>query len=244
MLGERAVASACDVARQETLEREILAIADHERQRLGQELHDGLCQSLTGIAALTAALSRRLAANAAPGPAAAAAEIVCLLNQTIGEARDLAHGLCPVGLNAAGLADALDSLARNVSRGQGAFCAFVEDAGCPGLCPETTSHLVRIAQEAVRNAVTHGRADEIEIRLACVGGSGSLSIRDNGVGLPEQHRGDDGIGLHTMGYRARAIGGSLEVVAQPGCGVAVTCAFPLPSDDEPPKGADNVCGPC
>jgi signal transduction histidine kinase len=72
---------------------------------------------------------------------------------------------------------------------------------------------------------------------------GSLSIRDNGVGLPEQHRGDDGIGLHTMGYRARAIGGSLEVVAQPGRGVVVTCAFPLPAS-EPPKGADNVCGPC
>src|SRR5882724_1693458 len=106
MLGEPATSSACDVARLETLEREILAIADHERQRLGQELHDSLCQSLTGIAALTAVLSRSLAANAAPGPAAAA-EIVRLLNQTIGEARDLAHGLCPVGLNGAGLVDVL-----------------------------------------------------------------------------------------------------------------------------------------
>jgi signal transduction histidine kinase len=206
-------------------------------KRLGQELHDGLCQSLTGIAALTSVLSRSLAANAAPGPAAAAAEIVRLLNQTIGEARDLAHGLCPVSLNGAGLVDALDSLARNVSRGQGAFCAFMEDGGCPGLCPETTAHLVRIA-------ITHGRADEIEIRLACVDGGGSLSVRDNGIGLPEQHRGDDGIGLHTMGYRARAIGGSLEVAAQLGRGVVVTCAFPLPSSDEPPKGGDNVHGPC
>ena len=141
MLGETA-ASACDVARLETLEREILAISDHERRILGQELHDGLCQSLIGIAALTAVLSRSLAANAAPGPAAAAAEIVRLLNQTIGEARGLAHGLCPVGLNGAGLVDALDSLARNVSRGQGAFCTFVEDGDCPGLCQEATAHLV------------------------------------------------------------------------------------------------------
>ena len=126
---------------------------NHERRILGQELHDGLCQSLIGIAALTAVLSRSLAANAAPGPAAAAAEIVLLLNQTIGEARDLAHGLCPVGLNGAGLVDALDLLARNVSRGQSAFCAFVEDGDCPGLSPEATAHLVRIAQEAVRNAI-------------------------------------------------------------------------------------------
>jgi signal transduction histidine kinase len=244
MLGETVAASACDAARLETLEREILAISDPERQNLGQELHDGLCQSLIGIAALTAVLSRSLAANAAPGPAAAAPEIVGLLNQTIGEARDLAHGLCPIGLNGAGLVDALDSLARNVSHGQGAFCAFVEDGDCPGLCPEETAHLVRIAQEAVRNAITHGRANEIEIRLACADDSGWLSIRDNGVGLPEQHCGDAGIGLHTMSYRARAIGGSLEVAALPGRGVGVTCAFPLPSNDEPPKGADNVRGPC
>ncbi|WP_065750594.1 sensor histidine kinase [Bradyrhizobium paxllaeri] len=242
MLGEPAAASACDRARLETLEREILAIADHERQCLGQELHDGLCQSLAGIAALTAVLARNLAVNAEPGPAAAAAEIVRLLNQTIGEARDLAHGLWPTGLNGAGLVDALDSLARNVSRGQGAFCALVEDGSTFRLHPETTAHLVRIAQEAVRNAITHGRASEIEIRLACIDGSGSLSIRDNGIGLPEQN-GDDGIGLHTMSYRARAIGGSLEVAAQPGRGVVVTCVFSLPPSDEPSEGAENVRGP-
>lgn len=243
MLGEPAAASACDAGQMQTLEREILAIADYERQRLGQELHDGLCQSLTGIAALTVALSRRLTANAEPGPAAAAAEIVKLLNETIGEARDLAHGLCPIARNGAGLVCTLDSLARYVNRGHGAFCAFVEDGGCPGLRPETTTHLVRIAQEAVRNAITHGRAGEIEIRLTCVDGSGSLSIRDNGVGLPEQRRGNNGIGLHTMGYRARAIGGALDVASQPGRGVVVTCAFPLPSRPEPAEGADNVLDP-
>ncbi|WP_249144528.1 sensor histidine kinase [Bradyrhizobium lablabi] len=243
MLGEPASASVHDVGRMQILEREILAIADYERQRLGQELHDGLCQSLTGIAALTVVLSRSLAANAEPGPAAAAAEIVRLLNETIGEARDLAHGLCPVGLNGAGLVGTLDSLARNVSRGQGAFCSFVGDRRCPELRPETTAHLVRIAQEAVRNAITHGRAGEIEIRLACADGAASLSIRDNGVGLLGQRRGDSGIGLHTMGYRARAIGGSLEIAPQPGRGVVVTCAFPLPSSDKSTEGANNVRGP-
>lgn len=244
MLGEPAAASARDMDRLKTLEREVLAIADHERQRLGRELHDGLCQSLTGIAALTAVLARDLAADAAHGPAAAAAEIVRLLNQAIGEARDLAHGLYPIGLDGADLADALDTLACNVSRGQDAFCAFVEDGMCPDLPPDTMAHLLRIAQEALRNAITHGGASEIEIRLACTDHSASLTVRDNGAGLPEQPCGDDGIGLHTMGYRARAIGGSLEVAAQPGRGVVVTCVFPLPSGGQPPEGAHDVRGPC
>jgi signal transduction histidine kinase len=244
MLGERAAAAECDVRRLETLEREILAIADHERQRLGQDLHDGLCQSLAGIAALTAVLSRRLAVNARPDLAADAAEIARLMNEAIGEARDLAHGLYPVDLSGGSLVDALDTLARNVSHAHGAFCAFVDDGSCRQLSPEATRHLVRIAQEAVRNAIIHGRAGEIEIRLACVDGSGSLSIQDNGAGLSEQHRGDDGIGLHTMGYRACAIGGSLTVAAEPPRGVVVRCTFPLPPSDKPSEGADNVRGPC
>jgi signal transduction histidine kinase len=86
----------------------------------------------------------------------------------------------------------------------------------------------RIAQEAVRNAVTHGRADQINICLECVDGSGLLSIRDNGVGLSEDHRNHDGIGLHTMDYRARAIGGSLTVARRPQGGSVVACTFPPP----------------
>jgi signal transduction histidine kinase len=240
MLTELTKATACEVGRHEHPEREILEIADRERLRLGHELHDGLCQSLAGIAALAAALSRDLAANVGPGPASAAAEIVQLLNETIGEARDLARGLTPIGVSGRSLVDALDTLARNVNRAHGTFCAFVDDGRCPGLRSETTAHLVRITQEAVRNAISHGRADEIEIRLDYLDGFGLLSIRDNGVGLPEHYRGRAGIGLHTMDYRARAIGGSLTVAPHPVGGVIVTCAFPLPSSDERHRGADDA----
>jgi signal transduction histidine kinase len=209
------------------LEREILAIADHEKERIGRELHDGLCQSLTGIAALSSALSRRLAAGAHPGPAAVANEIVRLLNEAIGEARDLAHGLCPTSLNGAGLVSRLETVARNVRSAYHASCTFASNSPCPCLRIETATHLVRIAQEAVRNAITHGRADQIDICLQCVDGSGLLSIRDNGVGLSEDHCNHDSIGLHTMGYRARAISGSLTVARRPQGGTAVDCAFPL-----------------
>jgi DNA-binding NarL/FixJ family response regulator len=242
MLGETAATSAYNVERLDALEREVLAIADHERQRLGQDLHDGLCQSLAGIAALAAVLVGSLAANAEPDLAVSAAEIVRLLNETIGEARELAHGLSPIGLSGAGLTDALETLAHNVCRAHGAYCGFVEDGCSPELHQETTTHLLRIAQEAVRNAITHGQAHEIEIRLTCAADSGSLSIRDNGTGLPEQYSSPGGIGLHTMNYRARAIGGSLTVAAQPGRGVIVTCAFPLSSSGGEPQAADGSSG--
>ncbi len=214
--------------RQEMPEREVLEILDRERQRLGRELHDGLCQSLAGIAALSSALSRSLAAGGQPGPAAAADEIVRLLNEAIGEARDLAHGVSLTSLNDAGLVGNLETLARNVSHAYRISCTFASDRRCPRLPRETQTHLVRIAQEAVRNALAHGRADQIAIRVECLDESGILSIRDNGAGLSEDDRNSDGIGLHTMDYRARAIGGSLMVARRPQGGTAVACAFPLP----------------
>jgi signal transduction histidine kinase len=217
-----------DFDRQELLEREILEIADHEKERLGRELHDGLCQSLAGIAALASALARSLAANAETRPAAAAEEIAQLLNEAISEARDLARSLGPVGLNGAGLSGALASLARNASHACRISCTFTCDNHWPKLRHETEAHLLRIAQEAVRNAVTHGEADRIDISLERVDGSGLLSVRDNGVGLSEDYRGRDGIGLHTMDYRARAIGGSLTVARRPRRGTLVACAFRLP----------------
>jgi signal transduction histidine kinase len=237
-------AKARNACRQELLEREVLEIADREKQRLGRELHDGLCQSLAGIAALTSALSRSLMANAEPGPAAAADEIVELLNETICEARDLAHGLTPIGLNGVGLAGGLEALARSVRHTKRVSCTLAWDSHCPRLRHETEAHLMRIAQEAARNAFAHGRADQIEMCLECVDGSGLLSIRDNGVGLSEDDRNHDGIGLHTMDYRARAIGGSLTVARRPQGGTAVTCAFPLPLTHELREGPDHGRYPC
>jgi signal transduction histidine kinase len=213
--------------RQELLEREVLEIVDGERQRLGLELHDGLCQSLAGIAALSSALSRNLAAGGQSGPAAAANEIFRLLIEAIGDARDLAR-LSAISLNHAGLVSTLETVARNVSHTYNISCTFASDRRGLRLPHETQIQLVRIAQEAARNALTHGRADQIAICVECLGGSGLLSIRDNGVGLSEGDRNPDGIGLQTMRYRARAIGGSLTIARRPEGGASVACAFPLP----------------
>lgn len=214
--------------RQALLKREIVEIARREKERIGRELHDGLCQSLAGIAALSSALSRDLAANANPESAATAAEIARLLSEAIGQTRDLARGLGAIGLDAAGLGDALETLARNVRHLFHASCTLTCDRLRSPLSREAESHLYRIAQEAVHNAIVHGRAEHIEIALSCTGEKGVLTVRDNGMGLPDAVDGSHGIGLRTMDYRAREIHGCLKVCRQSPRGTVVTCVFPLP----------------
>ena len=227
--GERIYATARDVTRQKRLEREILEIVDRERERLGRDLHDGLCQMLAGIAALSATLSRKLAGRAATAESVDADEITRLLHESIGVARDLARGLGPAALNSAGLSGALESLAKNVRNRFRVSCAFARDRDLPVLDQEVEGHLYRIAQEAVNNAIAHGRPRRINISLACKDGKGLLRIRDNGVGVGDGARNTNGIGLHTMGYRAQLIGGRFDIRRGPRKGTAVTCVFPLPS---------------
>jgi PAS domain S-box-containing protein len=239
---QRIYAIARDVTRQKRLEREILEIADREKERLSQELHDGLCQNLAGIAALSSTLSRRMAANKESTTAAAAAEITTLLNKAIGEARSLAHGLGPLGLEGAGLDGALESLALNVQNLFCVPCRLECDRPFPRFHHEVEAHLFRIAQEAVNNAIAHGRADRINISLSCIDREGLLRVRDDGVGLPEKALHADGIGLHTMAYRARLIGGSLEVRRRTIQGTAVSCIFPLPGTPDTGKIPDRTLG--
>jgi PAS domain S-box-containing protein len=225
--GRRIYATARDVTRRKRLEKEILEIVDRERERLGQELHDGLCQTLAGIAALSSTLSRELAANSASAASARAAEITQLLNEAIGQARDLARGLGPLGLEEAGLNGALEGLALSAQRLFRVSCAL-ECGSFPRLRGEVEAHLFRIAQEAVSNAVAHGRAERIEISLRAKDKEGFLCVRDDGVGLPQGDHDGGGIGMHTMAYRAHLIGGTLDVRRRARKGTAVLCSFPLP----------------
>ncbi|HKH45236.1 MAG TPA: ATP-binding protein [Thermoanaerobaculia bacterium] len=222
-------APARDITDRKRFEREILEILDREKERLGRELHDGLCQTLAGISALSATLARKLARSGATADdQTAAAEITRLLNEAIGEARDMARGLGAVGLSEGGLETALETLALDVRHLFRASCAFACDRPLGRLDREAERHLFRIAQEAVNNAVAHGKAKRIEIRLGAKSGEGLLTVLDNGVGMPESLRPPDGIGLHNMAYRARLIGGRIEVRRRSrGGGTTVLCAFPL-----------------
>lgn len=232
-------ATARDVTPQKLLEQEIIGIADRERERIGREVHDGLCQTLAGIAALSTKLSRGLSANADPTAAATAAEITQLLHTTIRAARDLARGLSPVGINEVGLGSVLQTLALNVQHMFGVTCSLVLHPTSIGIHAGAEGQLFRIAQEAVNNAVTHGKAARIDIRLAIRAGRGVLTIEDDGVGLPRGARRSGGIGLHTMEHRARLIGASFKIQRRTGGGTTVTCAFPLSGTSPVPGNSER-----
>lgn len=237
---QKICATAQDVTRQRQLEREILEIADREKERLGRELHDGLCQTLAGIAALSSTLSKKLAANSDSTASAAAGEIAGLLNEAIGQARDLAYGLNPISLAEVGLDGALEVLALNVYELFNVFCTLERHRPFLRLCHDTEAHLFRIAQEAVNNAVTHGRAKQIKISLSCKGGEGVLIVRDDGVGLPEEMLNPDGMGLQSMAYRARLIGAFLKIQRHARGGTLVFCRFPLTETFAIGKVSDRV----
>ena len=140
----------------------------------------------------------------------------------------MALGLSPVDLTGDGLDEALEALALNVRRRFRTSCTFESVRPFAKLDHGVAANLFRIAQEAVSNAMTHGKGDRIEIGLGSHNGQGILNVRDDGVGMSEKARIADGIGMYTMKYRASLIGGSFAVRRNTPSGTVVTCAFSLP----------------
>lgn len=216
-----------DVTDRRRMERQILEATAEEQRRIGSDLHDGLCQQLAGVAFALEVLGRKLAARAAP-ETETLGRIAGLVDQAITQARDLARGLQPVALDAAGLDTALAELARKAELLFHVTCIYERQGepsavACDG---ETASHLYRIAQEAISNAVKHAKARTIEVDLAADINGLRLTICDDGTGMPARPPAT-GIGLQTMAYRARVIGGTLSILPAPGGGTVVSCSVPL-----------------
>ena len=225
------IAVILDITVNQQLIREIIEISGREQIRIGQDLHDGLSQHLTGIAFLSKVLEQKLAAqsSAEAGPAK---EITQLVNQSIEMTRGLARGLSPVALGEDGLVLSLRELADTVTSLFNITCLFHGDTASLVSSSTTATHLFRIAQEAVNNAVKHGHARQVIIALAANHERTVLTIEDDGVGLaPPPDRGK-GMGLHIMSYRARMIGASLSVKPRAVGGTIVTCAFTDNDHDE------------
>jgi PAS domain S-box-containing protein len=212
-----------DITERKRLEKTILEISAREQQRIGQDLHDGLGQHLTGIAFMSKVQERKLAEKGLP-EASEAARIVTLVNQAITQTRELARGLLPVMAEAHGLASALGRWAAEVEELFHISCRLqlAEPVQIPDA--NVATHLYRIAQEAVNNAIKHGSARNIVIRLSGENEFGTLSIRNDGASLSDSRANESGMGMQIMNYRARMIGGSLRV--ESGDGVTITCIFP------------------
>jgi PAS domain S-box-containing protein len=221
-----------DITTRRQLREEVLEIAEREQQRIGHDLHDGLCQHLLATAVTSKLLEGKLAAQSLP-EAAAAGEIVTLINQAVGEARTLARGLSPLQIETNGLMSALYELAAQVERRTGINCRF--QCLHPVLIPDKTIaiHLFRITQEAVNNAIKHGKPQRIDIDLTVSDGLITLCISNDGTGLPERTNSKEGMGLRIMTHRAKLIGANLEVKEQTGHGIVVSCS--LPAKQEAPS---------
>lgn len=222
-------AVAIDVSKQRELEQEVLDAVETERARLGREIHDGLCQHLAGIAALSSGLSNRLRSDTgadAEVNAEMASEIADLLGDGIKQVRAMASGLAPVSIENEGLVNSLKTFCSSIETLFGISCGFATKSKNFRTDAKVEWQLFRIAQEAVHNAIRHGRGKLITLSLAIRGSEGILRVEDDGVGIDSNSEGPGGIGLNTMKYRAHLIGGGLEISSSPGEGTTVACRFP------------------
>ncbi len=209
-----------------TLERQIIEVSEYEQQRIGRDLHDGLCQYLAAVGCAATSLKIDLERRGLGELAVSAAEIEKLLEESVKQARTLAHGLVPVQLDEAGLPAALQELVTSTSRLFGMDCTF-EFAGENGFSHiGQATHLYRIAQEAISNATKHGKAQNVEVRLSANSNAMSLSIADDGTGFSNTAKGTNGVGISIMRYRANVLGGDLEIEDRSNGGTIVSCTVP------------------
>ncbi len=221
-----------DMRRLRELERDIVETSEREQQRIGADLHDGLCQHLAGITCIAGSLRDDLSERFQP-EAETAAEIHQLLKDAIIQARNIARGIAPVHMDEAGLASALEDLAATTSRIHGVDCRFKPDGEILINSREVAIHLYRIAQEATSNAVRHGHAGTVTISLAIDGEHIVLTIEDDGVGIGSIEPDGSGMGLRSMRYRVGVLAGTIDISPLRTAGTRVCCRAPLRAPANP-----------
>ena len=214
-----------EIAGRERLEKEILEVSEREQRRIGRDLHDSLCQHLTGTALAGQVLGEKLAAKSLP-EAADAGKVVELVENGILMARDLARGIYPVQMEAEGLMAAFQELSANITKWSKINCVFEHDTPVLIHDATTATHLYRIAQEAVSNAIRHGKARRIGINLSDRDGQTTLTVEDDGVGLPDGWHGGQGLGTRIMAHRAMMIGAAFVMEPNPTGGTLIRCSLP------------------
>ena len=212
-----------DITERKRLEREILEVSNREQRRIGHDLHDGVCQQLAAIAYRMDIMADQLQEKGM-AESSEMERIGGLVSETITQTHGVARGLFPVQLEENGLVSAIEEFAANAENLFKIQCPFSCDD--PSLMVENTVslHLYYIIQEAVLNAVKHGKATSIAISIARDNDRFVLTIRDNGAGFHSPGS-STGMGIRIMRYRASVIGTTLDLKSAPGHGTQITCAF-------------------
>jgi signal transduction histidine kinase len=215
-----------DITFRRRLEREILELSGREQRRIGQDLHDSLCQQLAGVGFMIKVLERSIKGGVPIDPTQPA-EIVRLIDDAITMTRGFARGLNPILLEADGLSHAFFELAANTQKLFGVTCQFHCEG--PFLIDDesTASHLYRIVQEAINNAIKHGKPKSIVISFHTDDRTNTVSVTDDGIGIGHVPTSGKGMGPNIMGYRASMIGATLDIRACESGGTVVTCTFPV-----------------
>jgi PAS domain S-box-containing protein len=220
-----------EMYQRQNLERGILDIATREQRRIGEELHDGLGQELTGLSYLATSLHRKLRAGSLVGEESAA-ELAQGIPRILGQIQSVVKGLSPLQGGAEELVPALEALVANIEERTDIACTFKSKLATSVGNHDVAVQLFRIAQEAVNNAVKHAESQRIDVTIRSDPRELLLEVHDNGRGMPAEATKTSGSGLHNMRHRARVIGGSLDIRQKSGGGTLVACSIPWKDRDD------------
>ncbi len=220
-----------EVEDRKRLEKELLSIIERERQRIGQELHDSIGQQLTGIEFMMEVLGEKLSDKSLSEQVSYAEKINARVSQATEQTHNLARGLHPIDLDRNGLVPVLQELTENTEQ--------LFEVSCTLKCEKAASindvsvaiNLYRIAQEAITNAIKHGKAKSIKIELTSKDDSLILTVENDGLDFPAGPSHDEGMGLKIMRYRAEIINSSFDIHKGTNGGTIVTCV--LPNEENP-----------
>ncbi len=212
-----------EITRRRSLEKELLSVVEREQRRTGRELHDSVGQQLTGIAFMVEVLGQKLTDKSLGEEASYAKKINMRIRQAVEQTHSLVKGLRPVDLDRNGLAFALQELAADTEQLFNISCTFLCEDNVIIDNVSVASNLYRIAQEAITNAVKHGKTGNITLELAEENGCLIMRVRNDGQDFPERTETARGMGLSIMRYRAEMIDGSLDIGRGAMGGTCVTC---------------------
>ena len=212
-----------DISEQQQLQREILEIPVSEQRRIGQELHDGLGQQLTGLGLLATSLLNK----ASKPEHALATQLARGLQEAISQVRALSRGLMPVDVDAEGLINSIENLVAEIRSHSNVTIIFTINDRVRVSDNSSALHLFRIVQEALNNAIKHAHADQIQVSVGIEGSRGCFTIRDNGAGFQHAPDKSAGLGLRIMQHRCGLIDAEFKIESSHGEGTAIKCYFPV-----------------